>query len=420
MQGKHILLVIGGGIAAYKTPELVRQIIKAGATVTTVLTRAGSQFVTPLTLSALTNRACHTGLFDLTREAEMGHIQLSRAADLVVVAPATADLMGKMAGGLADDLASTLLMATDKAVLIAPAMNVRMWEHPATRRNRETLARDGILFVGPDAGDMACGEFGDGRMSEPEAIVAAIRQTLTTGGALVQAPLRLPPEAVIVQPRLRPLAGRHIIVTSGPTHEPIDPVRYIANRSSGAQGTAIAAALRDLGAKVSFVTGPAEVPPPTGVDVISVETAQQMRDAVAAALPADAAVMAAAVADWHVANGSDHKIKKDAAGQPPTLRFRENPDILAWVSKLETGRPRLVVGFAAETDDVVEYARAKRLRKGCDWIVANDVSPATGIMGGPENAVTVIDDTGAETWPRMDKTAVAARLAQRIADTLRT
>lgn len=420
MQGKHILLVIGGGIAAYKTPELVRQIVKAGATVTTVLTRAGSQFVTPLTLSALTNRACHTELFDLTREAEMGHIQLSRSADLVVVAPATADLMGKMAGGLADDLATTLLMATDKAVLIAPAMNVRMWEHPATRRNRETLARDGILFVGPDAGDMACGEFGDGRMSEPEAIVAAIRQTLTTGGALVQAPLRLPPEAVIVQPRLRPLAGRHIIVTSGPTHEPIDPVRYIANRSSGAQGTAIAAALRDLGAKVSFVTGPAEVSPPTGVDVISVETAQQMRDAVAAALPADAAVMAAAVADWHVANGSDHKIKKDAAGKPLTLNFRENPDILAWISKLENGRPSLVVGFAAETDDVVENATAKRLRKGCDWILANDVSPATGIMGGPENAVTVIDDTGAETWLRMDKSAVAARLAQRIADALRT
>ncbi|HRO14776.1 MAG TPA: bifunctional phosphopantothenoylcysteine decarboxylase/phosphopantothenate synthase [Paracoccus sp. (in: a-proteobacteria)] len=418
MQGKRILLIVGGGIAAFKTPELVRLIRGAGASVTTVVTDAGAQFVTPLTLSSLSGQPCHSALFDLTRESEMGHIQLSRAADLVVVAPATADLMGKIAAGLADDLASTLLMATDKRVLIAPAMNVRMWNHPATRRNRDTLEDDGVLFVGPDAGDMACGEWGEGRMSEPEAILQAIRAALGNAPLqLTEGPLWLSPESVVVPPAPKPLSGRHVIVTSGPTHEPIDPVRYIANRSSGAQGAAIAAALRDLGARVSFVTGPAAVPPPEGVEVIRVETAREMQAAVEAALPADAAVMAAAVADWRVLNGSDRKMKKDGTGRPPALEMGENPDILAWISRDER-RPRLVVGFAAETHDVVENATAKRARKGCDWIVANDVSPETGIMGGAENAVTLIAAEGAETWPRLSKDEVARRLAQRIATAL--
>jgi phosphopantothenoylcysteine decarboxylase/phosphopantothenate--cysteine ligase len=334
-------------------------------------------------------------LFDLTDEAEMGHIQLSRAADLVVVAPATADLLAKMAGGRAEDLASTVLLATDKRVLVAPAMNVRMWDHPATRRNLATLRGDGVLVVGPDEGEMACGEYGPGRMAEPPAIAAAIAAALGGG----------------------PLAGRHVIVTSGPTHEPIDPVRYIANRSSGAQGTALAAALRDLGARVTFVTGPAAVPPPPGVTVVAVETAAEMAAAVTAALPADAALMAAAVADWRVVNASAQKLKKDGAGQPTALEFVENPDILALVSQ-GPGRPRLVVGFAAETTDVVAHATAKRARKGCDWIVANDVSPATGIMGGHENAVTLITDRGAEAWPRLPKDEVARRLAARMAAAL--
>ena len=393
MQGRRILLIVGGGIAAFKAPALIRLLRAAGASVTPVLTAAGAQFTTPMTLSVLAGEPVHDTLWDQGAEAEIGHIQLSRQADLVVVAPATADLMAKMAQGSANDLASTLLLATDKRVLIAPAMNVRMWHHPATQRNLATLRGDGVLFVGPDDGDMACGEYGAGRMAEPEAIVAAIRAALTDG----------------------PLTGRHVIVTSGPTHEPIDPVRYIANRSSGAQGAAIAAALRDLGARVSFVTGPASVPAPQGVDVIAVETAQQMRDAVAAALPADAAVMAAAVADWRVLNGSDQKIKK--TGDMPTLQMAENPDILAWISR-DARRPRLVVGFAAETQDVTAHATAKRLRKGCDWIVANDVSPATGIMGGSHNTVTLITEAGVEDWPRMDKHAVAARLAARIAEAL--
>ncbi|WP_304614686.1 bifunctional phosphopantothenoylcysteine decarboxylase/phosphopantothenate--cysteine ligase CoaBC [Paracoccus sp. (in: a-proteobacteria)] len=393
MQGRRILLIVGGGIAAFKAPALIRLLRAAGASVTPVLTAAGAQFTTPMTLSVLAGEPVHDTLWDQGAEAEIGHIQLSRQADLVVVAPATADLMAKMAQGLATDLASTLLLATDKRVLIAPAMNVRMWHHPATQRNLATLRGDGVLFVGPDDGDMACGEYGAGRMAEPEAIVAAIRAALTDG----------------------PLTGRHVIVTSGPTHEPIDPVRYIANRSSGAQGAAIAAALRDLGARVSFVTGPASVPAPQGVNVIAVETAQQMRDAVAAALPADAAVMAAAVADWRVLNGSDQKIKK--TGDMPALQMAENPDILAWISR-DARRPRLVVGFAAETQDVTAHATAKRLRKGCDWIVANDVSPATGIMGGSHNTVTLITEAGAEDWPRMDKHAVAARLAARIAEAL--
>ncbi|MDP3339051.1 bifunctional phosphopantothenoylcysteine decarboxylase/phosphopantothenate--cysteine ligase CoaBC [Frigidibacter sp.] len=398
LAGKRILLIIGGGIAAYKALDLIRRLRERGASVTPVLTRAAEEFVTPLSVAALAGAQVHRDLFDLTAEAEMGHIQLSRSADLVVVAPATADLMAKMAGGLANDLASTLLLATDTPVLIAPAMNVRMWQHPATVRNRAVLAGDGILSVGPNDGDMACGEYGPGRMAEPLEIVAAIETALngSTG----------------------PLAGRHVLVTSGPTHEPIDPVRYIANRSSGAQGTALAAALRDLGAKVTFVTGPATVPPPQGVTVVKVETAQQMLAAVEAALPAEAAVFAAAVADWRVANAADRKMKKDGSGTPPALAFAENPDILATISQLAIGRPRLVVGFAAETDDVIAHASAKRARKGCDWIVANDVSPATGIMGGSENAVTVLTADGAETWPRMAKDAVARKLAARIAEAL--
>ena len=396
LSGRRILLIIGGGIAAYKSLDLIRRLQDRGATVVPVLTRAAEQFVTPLSAAALAGERVYRDLFDLTDEAEMGHIELSRAADLIVVAPATADLMSKMAGGTANDLASTVLMATDTRVLIAPAMNVRMWEHPATRRNLATLQGDGILSVGPDEGAMACGEFGYGRMAEVPEIVAAVEAALADG----------------------PLARKHVIVTSGPTHEPIDPVRYIANRSSGAQGTAIAAALVGLGARVSFVTGPASAPPPQGVDVIRVETAAQMRDAVAAALPADAAVFAAAVADWRVANRTTSKIKKDKAGALPTLEFAENPDILAGVSQMTSGRPGLVVGFAAETDDVEAHATAKRLRKGCDWIVANDVSEGTGIMGGSENEVTLISDTGAEHWPRMGKDAVARQLAQRIAEAL--
>jgi len=393
---RRILLIIGGGIAAYKVLELIRRLRDAGAAVTPVMTRAAAEFVTPLSVAALAGEKVRTELFDLGDEAEMGHIQLSRVADLIVVAPATADLMAKMAQGRAEDLASTLLLATDTKVLIAPAMNLRMWDHPATRRNRAQLAADGVLTVGPNAGAMACGEFGPGRMAEPDEIFAAITAALGTG----------------------PLAGRHVLVTSGPTHEPIDPVRYIANRSSGAQGTAIAAALRDLGADVTFVTGPASVPPPAGVTVVPVETARDMAEAVQAALPAEAAVFAAAVADWRVANAAERKMKKDDKGTAPALEFAENPDILATVARMGEGRPRLVIGFAAETDDVLAHAGAKRARKGCDWIVANDVSPGTGIMGGTENAVTLVTAEGAEDWPRLPKAEVAARLAARIADAL--
>ncbi|QUJ76602.1 bifunctional phosphopantothenoylcysteine decarboxylase/phosphopantothenate--cysteine ligase CoaBC [Sulfitobacter albidus] len=395
LAGKHVLLIIGGGIAAFKSLDLIRRLRERGATVTPVLTRAGEEFVTPLSVSALAGTKVFRDLFDLGDEAEMGHIQLSRVADLVVVAPATADLMAKMAQGHANDLASTLLLATDTPVLIAPAMNVRMWEHAATQRNLATLQGDGIAVVGPNEGDMACGEYGPGRMAEPLEIVAAIEARLADG----------------------PLKGKRVLVTSGPTHEPIDPVRYIANRSSGAQGTAVARALAALGARVVFITGPADVPPPEGVEVVRVQTAREMQAAVAAALPVDAGVFAAAVADWHVATATDRKLKKSKDGLP-TLAFAENPDILREVSQRAEGRPALVVGFAAETDDVIENATAKRLRKGCDWIVANDVSPATGIMGGAENAVTLITDAGAETWPRMAKDAVARKLAERIAQAL--
>lgn len=395
LASKRILLIIGGGIAAYKSLDLIRRLQERGASVTPVLTRAAEEFVTPLSVSALSGQKVARDLFDLTDEAEMGHIQLSRSADLVVVAPATADLMGKMAAGLANDLASTLLMATDTPVLIAPAMNVRMWDHVATQRNRAQLAKDGIMFVGPNEGDMACGEFGPGRMAEPLEIVAAIESALSKG----------------------PLKGKRILVTSGPTHEPIDPVRYIANRSSGAQGTAIARALAALGAEVVFVTGPADTPPPDGVEIMRVETAQQMSDAVDAALPVDAGVFVAAVADWRMAAASDRKLKKTKDGLP-VLEFAENPDILARVSQMKNGRPALVVGFAAETNDVVENATAKRLRKQCDWIVANDVSPETGIMGGSDNSIVLISEDGADIWPRLEKGKVADRLAARIAAAL--
>jgi phosphopantothenoylcysteine decarboxylase / phosphopantothenate---cysteine ligase len=393
---KRILLIIGGGIAAFKSLDLIRRLRKRGAFVTPVLTKSGAEFVTPLSVSALAGEKIYSDLFDLTSEAEMGHIELSRSADLIVVAPGTADLMAKMAGGLANDLASTLLLATDKRVLVAPSMNVRMWEHPATQRNLATLKSDGVLFVGPNEGDMACGEYGYGRLAEPLEIVDAIDAALSGG----------------------PLKGKHILVTSGPTHEPIDPVRYIANRSSGAQGTAIAKALAALGADVTFVTGPADVPPPNDVRVIKVQTAAEMLTAVMEAPASDAAVFAAAVADWRVENAGPSKIKKDGNGLP-TLEFAENPDILATVSKLKKGRPGLVIGFAAETDDVIANATAKRLRKGCDWIVANDVSPATGIMGGTENDVTLITADGSEDWPRMGKDAVAQRLAQKLVEAIK-
>ncbi|MEM9813620.1 MAG: bifunctional phosphopantothenoylcysteine decarboxylase/phosphopantothenate--cysteine ligase CoaBC [Pseudomonadota bacterium] len=396
MRGQRILLIIGGGIAAYKSLELIRLLKGRGADVVPVLTSGAEEFITPLSAAALAGTPAHTALFDLSREAEMGHIELSRSADLVVVAPATADLMAKMAGGHANDLASTLLMATDKRVLIAPAMNVRMWQHPATQRNLATLLSDEILVVGPDEGDMACGEFGPGRLAEPPAIVAAIAAALSAG----------------------PLSGRRVLVTSGPTHEPIDPVRYIANRSSGAQGSAIARACAALGAEVVFVTGPATAPRPGGAEIVEVETAAEMAAAAEATLPVDVAICAAAVADWHVVGAGTSKLKKDPSGTPRTLRFAENPDILRHLSNHPTSRPHLVVGFAAETDDVAAAAVAKRARKGCDWILANDVRPETGIMGGRETELLLVTASGVEPWPRMDKDMAASRLAARVAETL--
>jgi phosphopantothenoylcysteine decarboxylase/phosphopantothenate--cysteine ligase len=394
LAGNNILLIISGGIAAYKSLDLIRRMRERGVSVTPVMTQAACEFVTPLSVSALAGVQVYHDLFDLTAESDMGHIQLSRSADLVVVAPATADLIAKMANGLANDLASTLLLATDTPVLIAPAMNVRMWDHPATQRNLAQLIADGVHIVGPNPGDMACGEYGTGRMSEPMEIIDAI--------AAHFAP--------------HPLEGHKVLVTSGPTHEPIDPVRYIANRSSGAQGTAIAAALRDLGADVRFVTGPSDVPPPNGVHVIQVESAHDMFDAVKANLDVSCAIFAAAVADWRVENASGSKIKKQN-GSLPELSLTENPDILAHVAQLGTdARPPLVIGFAAETDDVIENATDKRARKGCDWIVANDVSPETEIMGGSENQVILVTEQGADQWPRLSKGEVAAKLAERIAD----
>ncbi|WP_342640734.1 bifunctional phosphopantothenoylcysteine decarboxylase/phosphopantothenate--cysteine ligase CoaBC [Rhodoligotrophos ferricapiens] len=397
---KRILLIIGGGIAAYKDLILIRRLRGRGAAVQAVLTKAAEQFVTPLAVASLTENKVYTDLFNLTDESEMGHIQLSRSADLLVVAPATADLMAKMANGQADDLASTTLLATDTPVLIAPAMNVRMWEHPATKRNLAALRSDGVIVVGPEQGDMACGEYGYGRMSEPEAIVAAI-------------------EAFFATEADRPLAGYKVLVTAGPTHEPIDPVRYIANRSSGQQGYAIAAASQRLGAETVLISGPTTLVPPPGVTVRRIETAQQMLDACEAELPCDVGIFAAAVADWRVDNASSQKIKKQN-GALPGLQLVENPDILRTIAHLQNRRPRLVVGFAAETQDVITNARRKLETKGCDWIVANDVSPATGIMGGPNNAVHLVTAQGVEDWPDLPKGEVGLRLMQRVADALRT
>jgi len=394
LPGKRVLLIVSGGIAAYKSLELIRLLRGRGCGVTCVLTDAAEQFVTPLSLQALSESKVYTDLFSLTDESEMGHIQLSRNADLVVVAPASADILAKMAAGLAGDLASTLLLATDKPVLVAPAMNVRMWQHAATVANMASLASRGIHVVGPDDGAMACNEFGPGRLAEPPAILATIEALLAP---------------------TRPLAGKHVLITSGPTHEPIDPVRYIANRSSGRQGHAIAAAVAALGARVTLVSGPVAVPDPVGVAVRHVESARQMLDECQAALPADVAIFAAAVADWRVAAAAVGKIKKRAGAAPPALELVANPDILATIAQPGPQRPRLVIGFAAETDDLMANAQAKRERKNADWIIANDVSPGTGIMGGEENAVHLITADGVEDWPRLAKHEVARRLAARIA-----
>jgi phosphopantothenoylcysteine decarboxylase/phosphopantothenate--cysteine ligase len=395
MVGKRILLIVGGGIAAYKACELIRELRRQGASVRCVLTAGGAQFVTAMTLGALSEDKVYTDLFDLKDEAEMGHIQLSRQADLVVVCPATADLMAKMAAGIADDLATTLLLATDKPVLAVPAMNVRMWSHAATLRNVAQLRADGITVVEPDEGPMACGEYGPGRLPEIPAIVAAIAEQL--GGAATTGRL----------------AGKHVIITAGPTHEPIDPVRYIANRSSGKQGFAIAGALAAQGARVSLIAGPVALPTPPGVERHDIETAREMADAVDRALPADAAVMVAAVADWRTETVGS-KIKKDG-GKLPDLTLTENPDILAGLAK-SPKRPRLLVGFAAETDTVLDHAVAKRARKGADWIVANDVSG--DVMGGDRNSIHLITADGVESWDNMPKDDVARRLAEKIADAL--
>ncbi|MCE2576639.1 bifunctional phosphopantothenoylcysteine decarboxylase/phosphopantothenate--cysteine ligase CoaBC [Komagataeibacter sp. FNDCR2] len=395
---RSILLVVCGGIAAYKALELIRGLREHGIRVRPVITEAGSRFVTPLSLQALSGERVFSDLFSLTDESEMGHIALSRSSDLIVVCPATADILARMAAGLADDLATTVLLATDTPVLVAPAMNVRMWEHPATQANIATLKARGVEFIGPEVGRMACNETGPGRMAEPETILAAIVNRLDG------------------EP---PLTGRTALVTAGPTHEPVDPVRYLANRSSGVQGYAIASALAAAGAEVTLVSGPTTLPDPPGVRTVRVETAREMQAACTAALPCDIAVCAAAVADWHVIP-APQKIKKTTPDAVPTLKLVPNPDILATLSQPSPMRPRLVVGFAAETEHVAEHAGAKRLRKGCDWIVANDVSPATGIMGGTENEIMLIDATGCEHWPRMDKTQVARRLVARIAIFLHT
>jgi phosphopantothenoylcysteine decarboxylase/phosphopantothenate--cysteine ligase len=397
MAGKRILLIIGGGIAAYKSLELIRRLTEREVAVKVILTRAGAQFVTPLAVASLSRSKVHDDLFSLTDEAEMGHIELSRSADLLVVAPATADLMAKMATGQANDLATTALLATDKPVMIAPAMNVRMWNHPATQRNLARLRSDGVLVCGPDEGPMACGEYGPGRMSEVADIVAAVEAHFTR------------------QAQAQALAGRRVLVTAGPTHEPIDPVRYIANRSSGKQGYAIAAAAAALGAETVLVSGPVDLAPPAGVTLVGVETALEMLKAVEAALPVDIAVFAAAVADWRAAAAQPQKIKKPTSGEAPSLPLVENPDILRQVASMTAGRPRLVVGFAAETENVVANAKAKLARKGCDLIVANDVNPGSGVMGGEENLVHLVTARGVESWPDLPKRAVAARLMARLA-----
>jgi len=392
--GKTVLLIIGGGIAAYKTHELVRLLKTRGIRVRIIMTKAAQAFVTPLSLASLSGEKVHTALFDLTDEVEMGHIQLSRSADLLVVVPATADLMAKMANGLADDLATTALLATDKPVLIAPAMNVRMWRHPATEDNVATLQRRGIAVVGPGEGEMACGEFGPGRMAEPGEILETI--------------------IGLLQPRDQPLAGRKVVVTAGPTREPIDPVRFISNHSSGKQGYAIARAAASLGADTVLISGPVSLSAPAGVKLIRVETAQEMLTACESEMPSDLAVFTAAVADWRVATMAPEKLKKITSG-PPSLQLTENPDILATISK-HRQRPRLVVGFAAETERIAEHAREKLKKKGCDIIVANDVSSKSGVFGGDSNTVHLITAAGVESWSPMSKDDVALRLMERLAD----
>jgi phosphopantothenoylcysteine decarboxylase/phosphopantothenate--cysteine ligase len=399
---KRILLVIGGGIAAYKSLDLVRRLRERGASVRCILTAGAQEFITPLAAAALAGSKAHTDLFDRDDEAEIGHIRLAREADAIVVAPATANLMAKMANGHADDLAATVLLATALPILIAPAMNVRMWLHPATQRNVATLTRDGVAVVGPNEGAMAEAEHGLGRMAEPLEIVAALEQLLAApAGART--------------PTVGPLAGRRVLVTSGPTHEPIDPVRYIANRSSGRQGHAIARAAAEAGAEVTLVSGPVTIPDPAGVRTVHVESAREMLAASEAALPADVAVFAAAVADWRTADEVAGKIKKTAKAPSP-LALVENPDILASIAQRREGRPRLVVGFAAETENVIEHAREKLRRKGCDLIVANDVAPGTGVMGGAHNTVHLVTHDKVETWPTLDKEEVARRLVARLAE----
>ncbi len=401
LSGKSVLLIIAGGIAAYKSLELIRRLQDRGLRVRCVLTKAGQQFVTPLSVAALSGEKVYTDIFSLTDEAEMGHIRLSREAELLVVAPATADIMAKMANGQADDLATTVLLATDKPVLVAPAMNTQMWAHPATQRNIETLKGDGVLQVGPGAGDLACGEVGAGRMAEPMEILAAI-------------------EAFFDSQRTDgPLAGRRVLVTAGPTHEAIDPVRYIANRSSGKQGYAIAEALAALGAETVLVSGPTQLPDPAGVTTIRIQSAREMQAACMEQLPVNAAVCVAAVADWRTDGEADQKLKKNGGG-PPALALVENPDILKGLSRANENRPELVVGFAAETENIVEHAQAKLGRKGCDWIVANDVSTDSGVdggvMGGDRNRVHIVHHDKVESWDEMGKEEAAKRIAGRIAE----
>ncbi len=436
---RRILLVIGGGIAAYKSLDLIRRLRERGASVRCVLTAGAQRFVTPLAASALSGQRSHTDLFDREDEAEIGHIRLARDADMVVVAPATANLMARMASGAADDLASTVLLATTLPILLAPAMNVRMWQHPATQRNLARLLADGVHVVGPNDGAMAEAEHGPGRLAEPAEIADAVERVLSQNGVMLRSEPRgsrlEAPSAVgafFETPRAQPgapqddaggltalpLAGRRMLVTSGPTHEPIDPVRYIANRSSGRQGHAIAAAAAAAGAAVTLVSGPVAIPDPPGVTVVRVESAREMLAAVQATLPAEIAIFAAAVADWRAANEAGQKIKKDDKRRSRGLQLIENPDILATIAHRKEGRPALVVGFAAETENVVEHARAKLARKGCDLIVANDVAPESGVMGGTRNSVHLVTPDGVETWPTLDKEEVARRLVARLADML--
>ncbi|MEM8689312.1 MAG: bifunctional phosphopantothenoylcysteine decarboxylase/phosphopantothenate--cysteine ligase CoaBC [Pseudomonadota bacterium] len=403
LAGKRILLIVGGGIAAYKCLELIRRLREREASVRVIMTEAAKQFVTPLSLASLSGDKVYDDMFDLTDETEIGHIQLSRDADILMVAPATADLMAKMASGQCSDLATTCLLATDKPVMMAPAMNVRMWDHAATRRNLATLRADGVHVVGPNEGDMACGEYGPGRMAEPQEIADALSDVLGS------------PLADLEGPRLK---GKTILITAGPTHEPIDPVRYIANRSSGKQGYAIGAEAARLGARVIIISGPTRLMPPPGAEVIPVETAEEMLQAVKDELPVDVGIFAAAVADWRTASQADQKMKKDGSGKIPSLELTENPDILATIAKSKKDRPGLVIGFAAETENVIENAQKKLEKKGCDWVVANDVSPDTGVMGGDENTVHLVTSDGVEDWPLMDKSEVAARLMERVCDEL--